>query len=339
MAGPLSCMARPWRIEYEGACYHVINRGNYRRNLFLEDGAGGSFEGTLGEAAERFGWRVHAYVIMRNHFHLAVELTEPNLSDGMKWLQGTWIRRYNGTRGMIGRPFQGRYKALLVEPGRMFGRVCTFIHLNPVRARVVEPDRAEDYALGSLPKFVAKGKRPGWLDPSTLLATAGGLPDTGAGWRRYLDYLEFQATDESTRRELVAKQLSIGWCLGGAKFKKEQQEEAKRRGVELEQQRISGLTASEVKGERFALWEERLVAFADLAKVDLKKLEPKKSHPDKVLLAAAMKRTTSVSNPWLATRLDMGKPASASQFIRRYLLEESGSRAVDSLLSKGRTGH
>jgi REP element-mobilizing transposase RayT len=92
----------------------VINRGNYRRNLFGGEGAAEAFERTLGEAAKRFGWRVHAYVVMSNHFHLAVELTEPNLSEGMKWLQGTWIRRYNGFRRLIGRPFQGRYKALVV---------------------------------------------------------------------------------------------------------------------------------------------------------------------------------------------------------------------------------
>ena len=115
-------MARPLRIEYPGACYHVINRGNYRRNLFADKGASEAFERTLGEAAVRYGWRVHAYVIMRNHFHLAVELTEPNLSEGMKWLQGTWIRRYNSFRRLIGRPFQGRYKALLVEPGPALGQ-------------------------------------------------------------------------------------------------------------------------------------------------------------------------------------------------------------------------
>src|SRR5665213_2017527 len=119
-------MARPWRIEYPGACYHVINRGNYRKNLFKGPGAADAFVRTLGEAATQFGWRIHAYVVMSNHFHLALELTEPNLSEGMKWLQGTWIRRYNGMRGLIGRPFQGRYNCLLLEPGSAFGLVCHY---------------------------------------------------------------------------------------------------------------------------------------------------------------------------------------------------------------------
>jgi len=86
-------MARPLRIEYAVACYHMFNRGNYRGNLFEGEGAAEAFERTLGEAAQRYAWRVHAYVVMRNHFHLTVELTEPNLSEAMKWLQGTWILR------------------------------------------------------------------------------------------------------------------------------------------------------------------------------------------------------------------------------------------------------
>lgn len=73
-------MARKLRIGFAGACYHVINRGNYRRDLFAEPGAATSFERCLGEAASRFGWRVHAYVVMRNHFHIALETPEPTRS-------------------------------------------------------------------------------------------------------------------------------------------------------------------------------------------------------------------------------------------------------------------
>jgi REP element-mobilizing transposase RayT len=130
-------MARALRVEFAGGCYHVINRGNYRQDLFRSRGAAEAFERMPGEAAERFGWRIHAYVVMRNHFHLAVEIAEPDLGEGMKWLQGTWVRRFNGYRHLVGRPFQGRYKALLVEPGQALGQVGHYIHLNPVRAGVV----------------------------------------------------------------------------------------------------------------------------------------------------------------------------------------------------------
>lgn len=326
-------MPRPWRVEFAGACYHVINRGNYRRNLFTAKGAAEAFERTLGEAAERFHWRIHAYVVMSNHFHLAVEIAEPNLSGGMKWLQGTWIRRYNGLRRLIGRPFQGRYKALLVESGEALGRVCHYIHLNPVRAKLVTPAAAVKYSWSSLPKF--SEARPAWLEPCTVLAEAGGLPDTPKGWRKYLAYLEFLAEDEPSRQALVAAKLSRGWCVGGREFKAEMKKEHLARGAELE--RFAGLEPEAVQAERAELWEERLQALAKAAKVDITKLPAPKSHPDKVRLAAALKHRTSVSNAWLAARLGMGKPASASQFVRRYHLQEGHRAATEKLLSRVKT--
>jgi REP element-mobilizing transposase RayT len=329
-------MPRPWRIEFAGACYHVINRGNYRKNLFCGKGAAAAFVRTLGEAAQQFGWRVHAYVVMRNHFHLAVELTEPNLSVGMKWLQGTWIRRYNGLRGLIGRPFQGRYKALLLEPGPALGQVCHYIHLNPVRAGVVAPAKALDYPWSSLPQWTRKD-RPAWLEATTVLGEADGLPDTKAGWRKYLDYLEFLATDAGTKKELVAARLSRGWCVGSGEFKKEMRQEAAQRGADWARGRFAGLEPTEVRIERAAAWEERLQILAAKAKINLSKLPEPKSHPDKTLLAAALKQSTSVSNGWLSQRLGMGQPATASQFARRWLLTAPGRRAVERLLSRVKT--
>jgi len=332
--GLLAHMARALRVEFAGGCYHVINRGNYRRNLFTGRGAAEAFERALGEAAERFGWRVHAYVVMSNHFHLAVELTEPNLSLGMKWLQGTWIRRYNGLRKLIGRPFQGRYKALLAEPGEAFGQVCHYIHLNPVRAKIVKPAEALKYQWSSLPKFAGK-VRPKWLESAVVLGEAGGLPDTSKGWAKYLGYLEFLAEDEPSKKALVAARISRGWCVGGREFKTEMRKEMAERGAELD--RFAGLEPETVLVERAELWEERLQALARVAKIDLAKLAAQKSHPDKVRLAAALKQSTSVSNAWLAERLAMGEPASASQFVRRYLLREEGRAGTATLLSRVKT--
>lgn len=323
-------MPRPWRIEFAGACYHVINRGNYRRELFTGKGAADAFERVLAETAVRFRWRVHAYVIMSNHFHLAVEIGEPNLSEGMKWLQGTWIRRYNAFRSLVGRPFQGRYKALLVAPGHALAQVCHYIHLNPVRARVCEATGVASYRWSSLPRFVAK-ERPEWLEASTALLEAGDLPDSPAGWKRYLEYLEFLSTDGTAKRELVAKHMSRGWCIGDARFKADMQALARERGADLE--RFSGLEPELRREHRAAAWEEKLQALARASGTDLTKLSPAKSAPAKTLLAAALKASTSVSNAWLATRLGMGEPASASQFARSRMLDAKGRREVDALLA------
>ncbi len=323
-------MPRPLRIEYSGACYHVINRGNYRRNLF-EGGGAEAFERVLEEAVLRYRWRVHAYVIMRNHFHLALEITEPNLSEGMKWLQGTWIRRYNAFRRLAGRPFQGRFKGLLVEPGHPLAQVCHYIHLNPVRARIVPPEKVVNYPLSSLPKF-AQRKRPEWLESSVVLSEAGNLPDNRTGWRKYQEYLEFLATDEPTRKELVAERMSRGWCIGGREFKAAMRKEAAERGAAIDRGRYEGLEADAVREERMIAWEEQLQEFSRRAKIDLNNLPPRKSAYEKALLAAAMKRSTSVSNAWLSDRLQMGQPASASQFASRLLVTKEGAKAVDRLV-------
>jgi REP element-mobilizing transposase RayT len=328
--------SRLLRLEFAGGVYHVINRGNYRRSLFTGKGAAEAFERTLGEAAERFSWRVHAYVVMSNHFHVALELTEPNLGSGMKWLQGTWIRRSNGFRRLVGRPFQGRYKALVIEHGEALARVCHYIHLNPVRAGIVVPAQADRYPWSSLPKFVS-GTKPTWLDPTTVLAAAGGLPDTAEGWRRYGNYLEYLACDETAQSELIAAKLSRGWCVGGEEFKQTLREQARQKGWDLARERFAGLEPEHAVAELERGWEERLQALARAAGADLSKLPTKKSAETKVRLAAALKTSTSVSNGWLARRLGMGAPASASQFVRRWLMQDRRRSETAALLSRVKT--
>lgn len=111
-------MARKLRLEFPGACYHVINRGNYRADLFQTDKTKVAFEACLFEACAKSGWVLHAFVVMRNHYHLALETPQGNLVAGMQWLQATFANRFNKLRGERGHLFQGRYKALLVDtPG------------------------------------------------------------------------------------------------------------------------------------------------------------------------------------------------------------------------------
>ena len=238
-----------------------------------------------------------------------------------------WISQIGGPS------FQGRYKALIVEPGHRFAQVCHYIHLNPVRAKLVPARSARDYRWSSLRRFAGKG-RAEWLDPTTVLEEAGGLNDTRAGWRKYGEYLEFLATDETVRKDLVAKKMSRGWCLGGKEFKSEMRKEALERGASLDRVRFEGLEKEEVKAEREEYWEEKLEAAAELAGIDLNELPVRKSAPEKCELAAVLKESTSVSNGWLARRLEMGKAASASQFARRWMLEEKRARKVRKLCGK-----
>ena len=330
-------MARPLRVEYAGGCYHVINRGNFRQRIFTGKGAAEAFERTLGEAAERFGWIVHAYVIMGNHFHLAVELVEPNLSEGMKWLQGTWIRRFNRFRNWTGRPFQGRYKGILVEPGHVFGQVCHYIHLNPVRARIHPIGDVAAYRWSSLHWF-GKKACPLWLNGATVLEESGGLSDSRAGWRKYRDYLEWLATDEVEKKKLAEAKLSSGWCKGSKEFRKSMRDEAREKGALLDQVRFEGLDAKELAREREAYWEEILGKASALAGIDLDHLPKAKMAREKSLLAAVLKRATSVSNKWLADRLEMGMPSTASQAARRTFLDKSNKSEIERILRELQVG-
>lgn len=311
----------------------MINRGNYRQMIFKKKGAAEAFERTLSEAAEKSGWRVHAYVIMGNHFHLAVELTEPNLSEGMKWLQGTWIRRFNKYRSWTGRPFQGRYKGLVVEPGHSFAQVCHYIHLNPLRAGLEEETGLGGYRWSSLHWFPQKG-RPAWLEPTNLLKQAGGLRDTKLGWQKYRSYLEFLGTDDSQKKEMVSERMSRGWCLGTKTFVREMKDEAIKRGARLDLERFEGLEPDEIKDTRELHWEELLSKAADLSGIDLKQLPAAKMAPQKSCLAAVMKQASTAPNRWIADKLEIGNPATASQCAHRWLLDKAQKLKVERLVKR-----
>jgi len=326
-------MARKLRLEYPGACYHVINRGNYRRALFDAPGAAAAFERSLAEACERFKWRVHAFIIMRNHFHLALETLEPNLSAGMKHLQGTWAMRYNRFRHITGRPFQGRYRGIHVEPGHAFAQVAHYIHLNPVRARIVSVQRLSRFRWSSLWWFAARrtGKRPAWLSTETVLQHAGGLVDGTPGWSRYLQYLAFLAATSPQQRAEKYSEISRGWAIGTADFKERLVELLRTNGANLNAAARAGENPGDRQRLRESIWDKKLVAAARLAGISLADLSPKRSAPEKVLLAACLKSTTDVSNRWLAERLGMGAPDSAGEFARR-LIRTGGSRQLRELV-------
>jgi hypothetical protein len=240
--------------------------------------------------------------------------------------------RFNRFRHEQGHAFQGRYKALPVEPDAV-GAVCHYIHLNPARAGLVAGDQLADYPWGSLPKF-PQGDRPEWLQPTTVLEQAGRLPDTVAGWKRYRAYLGGLLGDRASAEELAAEKLSRGWCVGSPQFRQEMRREALARGMRLELERFSGIEPEYFAAERAQLWIERLDQLARADGTDLEALPAPKSAPEKVRLAAAMKRSTAASNGWLATRLAMGQPASVSQFVRRWELDASRRREIDRPLSR-----
>ena len=135
-------MTRPLRIEYPGAIYHVTSRGNARRKIFLDDEDREAFLSTLAWVVERFGWICHAYCLMGNHFHLLIETPTPNLSRGMRQLNGVYTQDFNRRHRKVGHLFQGRFKAILMERESYLLELARYVVLNPVRAKMVKtPDK------------------------------------------------------------------------------------------------------------------------------------------------------------------------------------------------------
>lgn len=318
-------MPRKLRLEFSGACYHVTNRGNYRRALFARSEAAEAFYRCLDQACLSFGWRVHAFVIMGNHFHLVVETPEPNLSLGMKWLQGTWAQRFNRFRGLVGRPFQGRYGAKHIEPGHMLAQVAHYTHLNPVRAKLVSAEEVGKYRWSSLALF-PRQDRPAWLEPRTLPGESGGLADSPAGWRSYCDYLALLVEADPRMRDEKFAELARGWAAGSTAFRAELR--AKLTGAEKRGRRFAllGADRAAVKLARAELWEAELRRLTRAFRIKLARLPAPKSAADKVTLAAAMKQTTSASNAWLAQRLQMGTANSIGPLLHRFRASGAPSR-------------
>lgn len=305
-------MPRKLRLEFPGACYHVINRGNYRADIFKTEGARAAFESCLFEACEKSGWRLHAFVIMRNHYHLALETPHGNLVTGMQWLQATFANRFNRLRGERGHLFQGRYKALLVEAGAPLGQVCHYLHLNPVRAGVVSVERLREHRYSSYWHLWRPQARPGFLKVETALAEAGGLADSLAGRRCYADYLSWQAAEGPAGRTKAFVRLSAGWAVGTKEFKA---------ALINEHALLAEARAWESSGAREireAQWEENLArCLRQLGKTEADARRDRKSAGWKAAVALRMKEITQARNGWLAERLHMGRAEAVSVYAGR----------------------
>ncbi|MCK4600419.1 transposase [Candidatus Bipolaricaulota bacterium] len=134
-------MARPLRIEYPGAVYHVTSRGNAQQDIFADDHDREAFLEVLAHVIDRFEWLCHAYCLMSNHYHLLIETPSPDLSRGMQLLNGVYTQRFNRQHKRSGHVFQGRFKAILVEKESHLLELARYVVLNPVRAKMVRSAR------------------------------------------------------------------------------------------------------------------------------------------------------------------------------------------------------
>ncbi len=233
-------MARQLRIEHPGAWYHLTARGNERQPIYRHARDYERFCELLSELVGRSNWRLHAYVLMKNHFHLLVETPEPNLSAGMQWLGVSYSVWFNRRHGRSGHLFQGRFKSIIVDPLAWAVELSRYVHLNPVRlgslglgktdraaartAAAPAPDaqllarrleRLRQFRWSSYGAYVGSVRRPQWLTCDRLLESMGD-GDLTRRQRQYRQYVE-----EGVRQGLLQspwEELKAQVVLGSEKF-------------------------------------------------------------------------------------------------------------------------
>lgn len=178
-------MARPLRIEFPGALYHLTSRGDRQEDIFADVDDRQIFLGVLALVVTRFDWRVYAYCLMDNHYHLMVETPKANLSMGMRQLNGVYTQRFNHRHERVGHVFQGRYKAILVDKQAYLLELARYVVLNPVRANMTrDPTR---YRWSSYRATAGLQQAPEFLDLQALLANFADSP--AAARRQYVRFV------------------------------------------------------------------------------------------------------------------------------------------------------
>lgn len=320
-------MPRSVRIQYPGAHYHAMCRGNNGEDIFFRDEGRRLFLDTLTEVCDQTGWRVHAYVLMPNHYHLLLETPEANLVAGMKWFQGTYTQRINAMTRRRGHLFQGRYKAIPVQTDpregglEYFRRISTYIHLNPYRAGLCgsgRPSSLESHLWSSYPAYIGKTRKPPpWLVRCKVLESWGISDETPVGLKAYQRKIErrmnFDQDPDAGRRGEFERQVKRGWFLGsevfGQKldgFLKGQEGKDTFRGVVRKEH-------GEAEAERLL---SQCLEVLGLAEDTL--YQSKNTRLEKQAIAWLLKTQTTVTGVWIADRLQMGHRVNASKAISRF---------------------
>jgi putative transposase len=294
-------MPRPVRVEYAGAIYHVMNRGDRREPIVRDDRDRQRFLETLGETCRKTQWEVLAVCLMPNHFHLVVETPKPNLVAGMKWFLGTYTSRCNRRHRQFGHLFSGRYKALVVDGDNAgyLRTVCDYVHLNPSRAGLLAAEEPlSAYRWSSYPQYLRPARqRPEWLQVRRLLAEYGLAEETAAGRRWFAARVEERRAAETGADWQT---LRRGWLHGAAEFRDRVLERAYGQTgeshVASHRQETCEAHAQRIVREEMQRrgWDE--AELRRRAKGDVKKVQ----------IAQRLRQESTMSLKWIAARLEMG---------------------------------
>lgn len=311
-------MPRQARVQYEDAIYHVMARGNRLDKIVRSDDDREAFEETLEEVVGRTGWRVYAYALMGNHYHLVFKTPEANLVEGMTWFQNTVTKRHNARNKLRGHLFSGRYKAVLVEENDYLSTLIHYVHLNPVRAKMVAvKDGIENYLWCSLADYMKPAsKRRDWIAVGAGLEHLG-YADTAAGRRKLLAATESLVDRGRLSRaginqpEGASLQVTVerGWCFGSEEFREKMsllvgdvKEDTGTAGS-----KANGYSGSQTNDHAEAtarLWIKRGMEVCGLSQEELATMN--KTDWRKAMIVRGIRKHSSVKLDWIARELHMG---------------------------------
>ena len=303
------------RVQFPGAIYHVLSRGDRREDIFLDDTDRQEFLKTLAEACQKTGWQVHAYCLMNDHFHLVVETPNANLVEGMRWLLSAYTSRLNRRHQLFGHVFSGRYMALLVEgSGKGYLRtVCDYVHLNPVRAKKLKrKERLLVFPWSSLAWYMTTpAHRPGWMRVDRLLGEHGIRHDTAAGRQEFDRRLEARRCEKTD--EAALKAIRQGWCLGSQEFKEQMLEKMEGKLGE-NHSGAQRRDMAQAKAERIIREELRRLGWQEQELA-----ARRKSDPAKLAIAERLRKETTLTIKSIAARVHLGSSRSASARLREWM--------------------
>lgn len=198
-------MARPLRIEYDGAVYHITSRGNDKKRIYRDEEDRALFLSILHSVNQKYNWRCHAYCLMDNHYHLVIETPDGNLSKGMRQLNGVYTQACNKRHNRVGHIFQGRYKAIVIDKESHLLEVCRYVVLNPVRAHAVK--KPEQWKWSSYRGTVGLEELHYSLSIDWILGQFGTKRATA--WKKYEEFVYGGISEESLWED-VRGQILLG---------------------------------------------------------------------------------------------------------------------------------
>jgi REP element-mobilizing transposase RayT len=202
-------MTRPLRIEYPGALYHVMSRGDNKQGIFLNDHDRERFFDIYSDIVDRLGWATFAWCLMGNHFHLVVETPDPNLSEGMRLLNGIYTQYFNKNHGRVGHLFQGRFRSIVVEKNRYLLELIRYVVLNPVRSGRI--DAPGDWRWSSYRATAGLEECPDWFDPGWILELVSeGVGGRESRRRQYIEFIAQGMLKEEDIMDKVRQQIYLG---------------------------------------------------------------------------------------------------------------------------------